>query len=62
MTMLEIRQLTGLSQRAFAETYGIPKRTIECWETGDRTPPHYLLPLLEHAVRTGFIPKASEDK
>ncbi len=62
MTMLEIRQLTGLSQRAFAKQYGIPYRTIQDWELGKHTPPSYLLPLLEHAVRTGFILKVSEDK
>lgn len=62
MTMLEIRQLTGLSQRAFAKQYGIPYRTTQDWELGKHTPPSYLLPLLEHAVRTGFILKVSEDK
>ena len=54
MTMLEIRQLTGLSQRAFAKQYGIPYRTIQDWELGKHTPPSYLLPLLVWAIGASF--------
>ena len=54
MTIKEIRALTGLSQARFGEFYGIPKRTIEEWETGRRKPPEYVLRLLERAVREDF--------
>lgn len=46
----EIRSRTGLSQAAFAARYEIPKRTIESWEAGDRTPPPYVIRLLSEAV------------
>lgn len=36
------RAATGLSQQAMADQMLIPKRTIEAWETGDRTPPPYV--------------------
>lgn len=36
------RVTTGLSQQAMADQMLIPKRTIEAWETGDRTPPPYV--------------------
>ena len=47
----EIRKLTGLSQRRFAEKYGIPRRTIENWEMGVSTAPDYVLNMLERIVR-----------
>ena len=46
-----IRASTGLSQKKFAEKTGVPARTILSWETGDRTPPSYVIPLLRLAVR-----------
>ena len=51
MDIKEIRGLTGLSQVKFAERYGIPRRTIEGWEAGERTPPDYVIELLERAVK-----------
>lgn len=45
-----IRAKTGLSQARFAERYGIPRRTIENWESGVRTPPPYVINLIEIAV------------
>ena len=45
-----IRASTGLSQKKFAEQTGVPVRTILSWETGDRTPPAYVIPLLRLAV------------
>ncbi|MCQ2479036.1 MAG: helix-turn-helix domain-containing protein [Clostridia bacterium] len=54
LTAKQIRALTGLSQAKFAEYYGIPKKTIEKWESEERTPPSYVLALLERAVRIDF--------
>ena len=51
MTIKEIRALSGLTQKEFEEKYGIPKRTYEAWEMGERKPPQYVLDLLEKAVR-----------
>ncbi len=36
------RKAAGLSQQAMADLMLIPKRTIENWEGGQRTPPPYL--------------------
>lgn len=47
-----IRARTGLSQAAFAARYDIPKRTVEAWEMGQRTPPPYVIRLLSEAVRS----------
>lgn len=45
-----IRKASRLTQAAFAERYGIPKRTIENWEGGQREAPEYVLDLLERVV------------
>ena len=54
MTVQEIRALTGLSQAGFAAKYDIPKRTIQDWEQGQRTPPGYVIKLLERAVKEDY--------
>ncbi len=45
-----LRELSGLTQAAFSQRYGIPKRSIENWDSGKSTPPDYLLSLLCFAV------------
>lgn len=50
----EIRALSGLTQQAFSEKYGIPKRSIENWEGGKRNPPEYVAKLLERIVKEDF--------
>ena len=50
MTVKELRTLTGLSQAAFGKKYHIPKRSIENWEGGQRSPSETILYLLERAV------------
>ena len=36
------RKEAGLTQQGMAELMLIPKRTVENWEVGDRTPPPYV--------------------
>lgn len=38
----EARIAAGLSQKRMAEMMGIPRRTIENWESGVNTPPEYV--------------------
>ena len=45
-----IRATTGLSQQAFGDRYGIPKRTIQNWEAGIREPAPYIITLLRIAT------------
>ena len=46
----ELRAALGLSQVKFAERYGIPRRTVENWESGVTIPPDYVLAMLERIV------------
>lgn len=42
MTVKEICKEAGLSQSALADQFGIPRRTVEDWCRGLRTPPDYV--------------------
>lgn len=57
-TIKEIRAKTGMTQKAFAEYFGISKRAIESWEGGQRECPEYLLNLIEYKLRNeGLLKK-----
>ena len=38
----------GLNQKAFAEHFGIPLRTVQDWEASRRTPPPYIPRLMRY--------------
>lgn len=59
MTIKEMREALGDSQRAFAMRYGIPYRSIQNWEAGIRMPPDYLLEMLEERVKRDLINRRS---
>ena len=40
-TIREARQAAGLSQQGVTDALGIPKRTLQDWESGRRTPPEW---------------------
>lgn len=61
MEIKELRMLSGLSQQAFSDKYKIPKRSIENWDSGKRTPPEYVISLLERAVKED-IKKIEEER
>lgn len=51
MTFKELRALSGMTQKAFSEYFGIPKRTIENWDAGVNPCPTYLINLMEYKLR-----------
>ena len=55
-TFKEIREASGMERKQFCEYFGIPYRTIQNWELGERDCPAYLLDLMEYKLRKeGFI-------
>ena len=46
----EIRQKTEMTQQAFADYFGVSKRTVESWEGGTRNCPDYLLNLIQYKL------------
>ena len=52
----ELRNRAGMSQRAFAEYFGIPRRTIENWDSGINICPNYTLELMKYKLeKEGII-------
>lgn len=54
MTIKELRSLTRMTQKEFGEYLGIPMRTIQNWETGQRQCPTYVINLIEYYIRDKF--------
>lgn len=42
MNLKELRESKKISQVDFSSMFGIPLRTLQHWETGDRIPPPYV--------------------
>lgn len=50
MDFKELRKAAGMSQRKFAEYFGIPRRTVEDWDSGKRKCTPYLLDLMKYKL------------
>lgn len=54
MEVKELRSLTGLSQKAFGEKFGVPLRTIQSWEsdseTAKRKAPDYVVKMMARII------------
>lgn len=46
-----LRKKTGMNRKEFAEYFGVPYRTMQDWELGNRTMPEYLLRLMEYKLK-----------
>ena len=44
--LIKAQKATGMTQKAFAEYFGIPVRTLQDWQAGKRKMPDYLLRLM----------------
>ena len=53
--IVSIRKQTGLSQSKFAKAFGVPMRTLQGWELGERVPPQYLVDLIAYVALTQDI-------
>lgn len=42
MKIKEMRKKLGFSQKKVSELLGIPVRTLQGWEAGERVPPEYV--------------------
>ena len=51
MDIKNLRLACKMTQNAFAEYLNIPIRTIEDWERGLRTPPAYLIELIQYKLK-----------
>lgn len=44
--LIKLREEMGMNRRQFADYFGIPYRTVQDWELGNRKMPEYLLRLM----------------
>lgn len=47
VSIKEMRSQTGLSQSKFAAMFEVPIATLKDWEIGRRTPPNYVVSMME---------------
>lgn len=57
-----IRLLLGVSRAKFSRQYHIPLRTLEDWDWGKKSPPAYVLELLERVVREDKLKELVDEK
>ncbi|HHW90798.1 MAG TPA: helix-turn-helix domain-containing protein [Clostridiales bacterium] len=46
----KIREQTRMTQKAFADYFNIPVRTLQDWEAKKRTPPPYVVELIKYKI------------
>lgn len=51
MTINDLRNLTNMTQKEFGKYLNIPIRTIQNWESEHRTPPEYVVELIEYKIK-----------
>ena len=61
MNIKELRNLTGMSQKKFADYFGISFRTIQQWEQERSAPPSYLVGLLKRILDFEYFNKVECD-
>ena len=59
--LIQIRKETGMNRKEFAEYFGIPYRTIQDWELGNRQMPEYLLRLIAYKVKMESLQKKEKN-
>lgn len=49
-TIKDMRHALGMTQAEFAAALGIPRRSVQNWETGVNTPPAYVVELIQYRI------------
>ena len=49
-TIKDMRRALGMTQAEFATALGIPRRSVQNWETEVNTPPGYVVNLIRYRV------------
>lgn len=57
-----LRAETGLTQAGFSAVLGIPRRTIQNWETGERECPAYVIDLIAFRIKHDMNLRKKGDK
>lgn len=60
--LIQLKENSGMNWKEFAEYFEIPYRTMQDWEHGKRTMPHYLLRLMEYKLRMESVVRKETHK
>ena len=60
--LIEIRKMTGMNRKEYAEYFQIPYRTMQDWERGERQMPGYLLRLIYYKTCMELIPERGKNE
>ena len=55
--LIELRESTGMTRREFCDYFGIPYRTLQDWELGNRKMPDYLLRVMIYKINVEKLMK-----
>lgn len=55
--LIELRKGTGMNKKQFSEYFGIPYRTYQEWELGNRRVPEYLMRLMAYKIKMENLQK-----
>lgn len=58
----ELRESTGMNRREFSEYFGIPYRTIQDWELGQRKLPEYVLRMMAYVIKMEELDKRKKEE
>ena len=61
-TLKEIRRASGMTRTQFAEYFGIPYRTVQDWELGNRKCSDLLLHLMEYKMKHEGLIRADMER
>lgn len=62
MTLKELRELSGMTRKQFADYFDIPYRTIQDWELGNRECKQYFIDLMEYKLRKETVIREDTEK
>jgi DNA-binding transcriptional regulator YiaG len=57
MTFKELRELSGMNMKQFANYFNIPYRTVQDWEYGNRQCNDYIIELMKYKLENENIIK-----
>ena len=60
--LIALRKSTGMNRKEFSMYFGIPYRTVQDWELGNRQMPQYLLRLMAYKVRIEQLTRDAKEK
>lgn len=62
MSIKELRTKAGMTQKAFAEYFGVSIKAVQSWEQGERKCPVYLLELMKYKLEKECLIVKGETK